>query len=193
MLRALILWILLPAALLAQTPAPKTAAPAPKPAPAPRRAPAPPPAVPKTTTAVKTPAPAAAAPMTDEENTVYALGLLVQRSLRQFDLTASELEILKRALTDAAASKPAVELTQWGPRVDPLARARAARVAAREKAAGAAYVGGFVLSAPPPKPTRAKARLPAAKAKAAPRKAAVKKPVEVSRKTSAAQRKRARR
>ena len=139
MLRALVLWILLPAALLAQAPAPKTAAPAPKPA-APRSAPASPPAAPKATTAVKAAAPAAVAPLTDEEKTVYALGLLVQRSLRQFDLTASELEILKRALTDAAASKPAVELTEWGPRVDPLARARAARVAAREKAAAAEYV-----------------------------------------------------
>jgi FKBP-type peptidyl-prolyl cis-trans isomerase FkpA len=106
------LWILLPAALLAQTPAPKTAA----------------------------PAPAAVAPMTDEEKTIYALGLVVQRSLRQFDLTASELEILKRALSDAAASKPAVALTEWGPRIDPLARARAARVAAREKTAAAEYV-----------------------------------------------------
>jgi FKBP-type peptidyl-prolyl cis-trans isomerase FkpA len=78
--------------------------------------------------------------MTDEEKTVYALGLLVQRSLRQFDLTASELEVLKRGLSDGAASKPAVELTEWGPRVDPLARARAARVAAREKTAAAEYV-----------------------------------------------------
>ena len=134
------LWILLPAALLAQAPAPKTAAPVPTPAPAPRRAPASPPAAPAATTAVKAPAPAAVAPMTDEQKTVYALGLLVQRSFRQFDLTASELEIVKRALTDAAASKPAVELTEWGPRVEPLARARAARVAAREKTAGAEYV-----------------------------------------------------
>ena len=78
--------------------------------------------------------------MTDEEKTVYALGLLVQRSLRQFDLTASELEVLKRALTDAAASRPAVDLTEWGPRADPLARARAARVAAHEKTAAAEYV-----------------------------------------------------
>ena len=140
MLRALILSILLPAALLAQAPAPKTAAPAPGPTPAPREAPASPPAAPQATTAVKAPAPAAGSPVTDEEKTVYALGLLVQRSLRQFDLTTSELEIVKRALSDAAASKPAVELTEWGPRVDPLARARAARVAAREKAAAAEYV-----------------------------------------------------
>jgi FKBP-type peptidyl-prolyl cis-trans isomerase FkpA len=144
MLRAFLLSILLPAALLAQAPAPapKTAAPAPKPAPAPapRSAPASPPAAPRATTPVKAPAPAAAAPMTDEEKTVYALGLLVQRSLRQFDLTAGELEILKRALSDAAAGKPSVVLTEWGPRIEPLGRARATRVAAREKGAAAAYV-----------------------------------------------------
>jgi len=134
------LWILLPVALLAQAPAPKTAAPAPKPAPAPRSAPASPPAAPKATTAAKAPAPAAAAPMTDDEKTLYALGLLVQRSLRQFDLSASELEIVKRALSDAAAGKPAVELTEWGPRIDPLARARSVRVAAREKTVAAEYL-----------------------------------------------------
>jgi FKBP-type peptidyl-prolyl cis-trans isomerase FkpA len=78
--------------------------------------------------------------MTDDEKTLYALGLVVQRSLRQFDLTAGELEVLKRALSDAAAGKPAVELTEWGPRIDALARTRAARVAVREKAAAAQYV-----------------------------------------------------
>jgi FKBP-type peptidyl-prolyl cis-trans isomerase FkpA len=78
--------------------------------------------------------------MTDAEKTVYALGLLLQRSVRQFDLTDRELEIVKRALTDAAVGKPAVELTEWGPRVEPLARARAAGVAAREKAAAVEYV-----------------------------------------------------
>jgi FKBP-type peptidyl-prolyl cis-trans isomerase FkpA len=140
MLRAFLLSILLPAALLAQAPAPKTAAPAPRPAPAPRGATTSPPAAPKATTAVKAPAPSAVAPMTDDEKTIYALGLVVQRSLRQFDLTASELGILTRALGDAAAGKPAVELTEWGPRIDPLARARAARVATREKAAAAEYV-----------------------------------------------------
>ena len=140
MLRASLLWILLPAVLLAQAPAPKPPAPAPKPAPAPRGAPASPPAAPQKTPVVRAPAPAAVAPMTDEEKTVYALGLLVQRSLRQFDLTASELEIVKRALTDAAAGTPAVAVAEWGSRVDPLARARAARVAAREKAAAAEYV-----------------------------------------------------
>ena len=141
MLRILVLWIFLPAALFAQAPAPKTAAPAPTPAPAPRGAPPASPAAPTpATTAASGRGPAVGVPMTDEEKAIYALGLLVQRSLREFDLSAGELEILKRALTDAAAGKPAVELNEFGPQVEPLARARTARVAAREKAVGAAYV-----------------------------------------------------
>ena len=118
MLRALILLFLVPTALFAQTPSPKTSAPA----------------------AAKPSAPTAGAPLTDEEKTVYALGLLMERSLRQFDLSARELEIVERALTDAAAGKPTVDIAQWGALVEPLAQARATRVATREKAAGAEYL-----------------------------------------------------
>ena len=40
----------------------------------------------------------------------------MQRSLDQFDLSAAELDILKRALTDAAARKPAMDIDEWGPK-----------------------------------------------------------------------------
>ena len=135
MLRLLICLLLTPAAALAQgvqkppasaPAAPKPAAPAaaaPKPLPAAGRAPA-----------------RAAAPLTDDQKPVYALGLLMQRSLVQFDLSAAELEVLKRALTDAAARKPAIDLEEWGPKVEAFAGARAERVAAREKAASVAYL-----------------------------------------------------
>ena len=78
--------------------------------------------------------------LTDEQKTVYALGLMVLRSIRQFDLSPDELAIVARALADGAAGKPAVDLNEWGPRVDPLAGARRERVVAREKVAGAAYL-----------------------------------------------------
>jgi FKBP-type peptidyl-prolyl cis-trans isomerase FkpA len=84
--------------------------------------------------------PEATAGMTDEQKTVYALGLLMQRSIRQFDLSAEEIEIVKRALTEGAAGKPAVDLTEWGPTVEPLANVRRVRATAREKAASAAYL-----------------------------------------------------
>ena len=77
---------------------------------------------------------------TDDDKAIYALGLTVSRSLSQFDLSAAELEIFKRALTDAKAGKPALDINEWGPKIDPLARARGARAAEREKTASAAYL-----------------------------------------------------
>lgn len=84
--------------------------------------------------------PAAPAPMTDEQKAIYALGLTIYRSLATFDLSPSEVDILKRALTDAAAGKPAIELNEYGPKIEPLAKSRGARVAERQKIAAKAYL-----------------------------------------------------
>ena len=84
--------------------------------------------------------PAAAAAMTDEQKTIYALGLLMQRSIRHFDLSPEEIEIVRRALVEGAAGSPAVDLDEWGPRIEPLSNGRRLRLAAREKAASAAYL-----------------------------------------------------
>lgn len=78
--------------------------------------------------------------MTDEQKTLYAIGLVMSRSLRQFDLSPAEIEIIKGALSDATAGKPAVELDEWGPKIQPLANERGARITAREKEASAAYL-----------------------------------------------------
>lgn len=93
-------------------------------------------------------APAAAKPKaatgpvltTDDQKTIYALGLSVYRSLAPFDLSPAELDVLKRALSDAAAGKPALDLNTWGPKIEPLAHARAARVVEEQKAASRAYL-----------------------------------------------------
>jgi FKBP-type peptidyl-prolyl cis-trans isomerase FkpA len=130
-MRLSLLFVLLPTIVLAQTPVPSpTATPATGPAQAPRAA-------------ASQPAPVqadAAAGMTDEQKTIYALGLLVQRSLRTFDFTAAELEILKRAITDATTGTPILGLDEWGPKVQPFAAERALRLTEREKAASAAYL-----------------------------------------------------
>jgi FKBP-type peptidyl-prolyl cis-trans isomerase FkpA len=111
-------------------------------------APQPPPA--KSTTAapnVKTapksaPTPKATAPAleTDEQKTVYALGLQMYRSLAQFDLSPAEVELVRRALGDAAAGKPAVDVNEWGPKFQTFEQARAARVAEKQKVASNAYL-----------------------------------------------------
>jgi FKBP-type peptidyl-prolyl cis-trans isomerase FkpA len=82
----------------------------------------------------------AGAPQTDEEKTLYAVGLIMERSLRQFDLSPAELAVITRALADAKAGKPAVELDEWGPKIQELANARGARLVAREKETSTAYL-----------------------------------------------------
>jgi FKBP-type peptidyl-prolyl cis-trans isomerase FkpA len=95
----------------------------------------------KTGAPAKQAAPAATALSTDEQKTVYALGLLVYKQmLSQFDLSPAEMEIVKKALADAAAGKPAVELDTWMPKLQPLAQSRASRVAEKEKASSAAFL-----------------------------------------------------
>jgi FKBP-type peptidyl-prolyl cis-trans isomerase FkpA len=110
--------IFLPVALLAQAPAP----------PAPPRPPA------------ASGSAAAPQPVTDDEKTVYSLGLSVYKALLQFDLTPAELALVRQAIIDAEANKPAVDLSAWGPKIDALAKARVAQITEREKAASAAYL-----------------------------------------------------
>jgi FKBP-type peptidyl-prolyl cis-trans isomerase FkpA len=78
--------------------------------------------------------------MTDEEKTIYALGLSIYRSLSQFDLSAAEMDLVKKALVDAAAGKPAEDIETWGPKIQQLAGVRAARVAEKQKALSAAFL-----------------------------------------------------
>jgi FKBP-type peptidyl-prolyl cis-trans isomerase FkpA len=132
-MRAILLF--LPVILVAQTAPPRSGATpgapaksAPGTAAAPKAAPA------KTATAGQS------ALTTDDQKAIYSLGLTVYRSLTQFDLSPAELDIFKRALSDAQAGKPAIDINEWGPKIDPLAKARGARVAEREKAASATYL-----------------------------------------------------
>jgi len=118
-MRAIVLFI--PAVLVAQAPPPKF--------------PAAPKAAPRTSSAAAGPALA-----TDEQKAVYALGLSVQRSLLPFDLSPAELEIVKQAIVDAAAGKPAVDLNEWGPKIGQLQKSRSDRLAQREKALAGEYL-----------------------------------------------------
>jgi FKBP-type peptidyl-prolyl cis-trans isomerase FkpA len=76
----------------------------------------------------------------DDEKTIYSLGLMVYRSLGQFDLSPAEIELVKRAISDAATNKPAVDLNAWGPKIQAFGTGRQTRVADREKASSKAYI-----------------------------------------------------
>jgi FKBP-type peptidyl-prolyl cis-trans isomerase FkpA len=71
------------------------------------------------------PALAAETPKTEDQKTLYALGLIVSRSLAVFNLTPAELEFVKEGLTDAATGKKSeVDLKTYNIKVQELAQAR---------------------------------------------------------------------
>jgi FKBP-type peptidyl-prolyl cis-trans isomerase FkpA len=66
-----------------------------------------------------------ATPSTEDEKTLYTLGMLLGRNLGTFNLTPEEVELVKAGLADQVLKrKTAVDLDTYGPKVDALARKR---------------------------------------------------------------------
>src|SRR5436189_5370 len=62
---------------------------------------------------------------TEDQKTLYALGLLIGRNVKPFALKPEELAIVKSGLTDSVTgAKPQVELETYGPKVNELADRR---------------------------------------------------------------------
>ncbi len=78
---------------------------------------------------------------TDDQKTLYALGLLISQNLSSFGLTEAETEIVKAGLTDGLLGKERqVDLQTYGPKVRALQKTRASAVAANEKEMASAYL-----------------------------------------------------
>ncbi len=76
----------------------------------------------------------------DDKKTLYALGLILGRNLAGFNLTPSELDVVKAGINDAALGKKAqVELETYGPKVNQLRMKRMGAKADEEKKKGSAY------------------------------------------------------
>jgi len=83
------------------------------------------------------------APKTDEDKTLYALGMIIGRNLGDFNLTPRELDVVKAGMTDTVQKKKtAVDIETWGPKVDALHTARRQARGALEKKQGQAAVEG---------------------------------------------------
>jgi FKBP-type peptidyl-prolyl cis-trans isomerase len=77
------------------------------------------------------------APKTEDDKTLYALGMIIGRNLTDFNLTPRELDVVKAGMTDVVQKKKtAVELETYGPKVDAFHTARRAGRATAEKEAG---------------------------------------------------------
>jgi FKBP-type peptidyl-prolyl cis-trans isomerase FkpA/FKBP-type peptidyl-prolyl cis-trans isomerase FklB len=85
----------------------------------------------------------AAAPelKTEDQKTLYALGVALSQNLTLFNLSDSELEIVKAGLSDGAQRKQTkVDMQTYGPKIKEMMTARAAVAATAEKKIGQAFL-----------------------------------------------------
>jgi FKBP-type peptidyl-prolyl cis-trans isomerase FkpA len=74
---------------------------------------------------------------TEEQKTIYTLGLLLGRNLKVFNLKPEELDLVKKGLQDSVTgAKPQVELEAYGPKVNELAQSRMSAGTTDEKKKG---------------------------------------------------------
>ncbi|HEU4402403.1 MAG TPA: FKBP-type peptidyl-prolyl cis-trans isomerase [Candidatus Polarisedimenticolia bacterium] len=78
---------------------------------------------------------------TDDQKTLYAVGLVMSDNLASLNLTEAELTIVKEGLTDGALKhERKVDLNVYGPKIRDLATARAKIGSESERAAGQAFL-----------------------------------------------------
>jgi len=83
-----------------------------------------------------------AEPKTEEQKTLYALGLWIAGKVQAFNLKPDELGYVMQGLRDGVSStkKPLVEMNTYGPKLNELAQARAKGKAEEEKKGGATFL-----------------------------------------------------
>ncbi len=73
----------------------------------------------------------------EDDKTIYAIGLLLANQLAEFKLSPAELAILESGLTDGTGGKtPKAELETYGPKIQPLRQQRRGAFLAEEKKKG---------------------------------------------------------
>ena len=78
---------------------------------------------------------------TDDQKTLYALGLVISQNLTSFNLNATELEAVLAGVSDGVLKKEyKVDVQTYGPKITALQTARASAAASVEKKAGQAYL-----------------------------------------------------
>lgn len=78
---------------------------------------------------------------TEQDKTLYALGMAVGANILQFGLSADELELVERGMADVVlGNERAVNLQDYSGQIQQLASDRASAVASAEKQASAAFL-----------------------------------------------------
>ena len=78
---------------------------------------------------------------TDEQKTLYTLGIAISRSLTTFNLSEVELEVVKAGMTDGVLHKtPPIDVDAYGPKLQQFQQTRASAGASVEKKAALAFL-----------------------------------------------------
>lgn len=78
---------------------------------------------------------------TDQQKTLYALGIAMGQSVQDFALSGEELEIVQSGFEDSVlGNEPRVDMQTYGPLIQPLADERRSAAAADEKAASSEFL-----------------------------------------------------
>jgi FKBP-type peptidyl-prolyl cis-trans isomerase FkpA len=83
----------------------------------------------------------AAPPMTEQDKTWYALGVLLSRNLKIFSLTPQQLALVNAGLTDGVRGRPLVANAEtYGPKLQQLEQTRRGALAVGEKKRGTDFL-----------------------------------------------------
>ena len=85
---------------------------------------------------------AAEAPQTEDEKTLYALGMLISRNLEGFDLSEEELTLVQAGMADGLLGRDThgVDPVAYQQQIQALAQSRVEAMAASEKAAASGFL-----------------------------------------------------
>ncbi|MEO7774659.1 MAG: FKBP-type peptidyl-prolyl cis-trans isomerase [Steroidobacteraceae bacterium] len=83
----------------------------------------------------------ASEPQTEDEKTLYALGVLMSGNLQSFSLTEAEVKQVQQGLADGAlGKKQPADVESFVPKLQELQKTRETALAGKEKEAGKAYL-----------------------------------------------------
>ena len=83
----------------------------------------------------------AAEPKTDEQKTLYAIGVALSQQLQAFGLSEQELQYVNAGLADGALQRPSkVDMKTYGPKIKELAQERVASVVKRQTEVSKAFI-----------------------------------------------------
>ncbi len=82
----------------------------------------------------------AAEPKTEEEKTIYAIGVAMSQSLARYNLSESEVKLVQQGMSDGLSGTASVDVREQSANIQKLARDRAQQIAEKEKQASEKFV-----------------------------------------------------